>query len=78
VLVGSELAVRVPVIELSLQMSFADGLIREEVGPLWDKWLRHVDTVLADANAAFYSHWLTSTISCSVLPQLRMLPDCLT
>jgi transposase, IS5 family len=36
-------------IELSrLQMSFADGLIREEVGPLWDKWLRHVDTVLAD------------------------------
>jgi IS5 family transposase len=37
-------------IELSrLQMSFADGLIREEVGELWDEWLRQVDTVLADS-----------------------------
>jgi transposase, IS5 family len=38
------------VIELSRpQLSFADGLIREEVGPLWDEWLRQVDVVLADA-----------------------------
>jgi hypothetical protein len=37
------------VIELSRpQLSFAEGLIREEVEPLWEPWMRHVDTVLAD------------------------------
>jgi IS5 family transposase len=37
------------VIELSRpQLSFAEGLIQEEVGPLWEPWMRHVDEVLAD------------------------------
>jgi IS5 family transposase len=37
------------VIELSRpQLSFAEGLIEEEVGPLWEPWMRHVDEVLAD------------------------------
>jgi hypothetical protein len=36
-------------IELSRpQISFAEGLIREEVEPLWDEWMRQVDRVLAD------------------------------
>lgn len=36
-------------IELSRpQLSFAEGLIQEEVGPLWEPWMRHVDEVLAD------------------------------
>jgi transposase, IS5 family len=30
------------------QLNFADGLIAEEVGDLWDDWMRHVDQVLAD------------------------------
>lgn len=30
------------------QLSFAEGLIQEEVGPLWEEWMRQVDTVLAD------------------------------
>ena len=28
------------------QLSFAEGLIREEVGPLWEEWMRQVDAVL--------------------------------
>jgi IS5 family transposase len=37
------------VIELSRrQLSFGDGLIAEEVGELWEDWMRHVDTVLDD------------------------------
>jgi transposase, IS5 family len=37
------------VIELSRpQLSFAEGLIREEVGPLWEEWMRQVDEVLLD------------------------------
>jgi IS5 family transposase len=36
-------------IELSRrQMSFAEGLINEEVGPLWEEWMRQVDEVLRD------------------------------
>ena len=36
-------------IELSRpQLSFAEGLIEEEVGPLWEPWMRQVDEVLAD------------------------------
>lgn len=36
-------------IELSRrQLSFAEGLIQEEVEPLWEPWMRHVDEVLAD------------------------------
>ena len=36
-------------IELSRpQLSFAEGLIQEEVGPLWEEWMRQVDQVLAD------------------------------
>ena len=36
-------------IELSRpQLSFAEGLIREEVGPLWEEWMRQVDEVLLD------------------------------
>lgn len=36
-------------IELSRpQLSFAEGLIDEEVGPLWEEWMRQVDEVLAD------------------------------
>jgi IS5 family transposase len=31
------------------QLSFAEGLIEEEVGPLWEEWMRQVDAVLADA-----------------------------
>jgi hypothetical protein len=31
-----------------LQRSFADGLIAEEVGDLWEPWMRHVDEVLED------------------------------
>jgi IS5 family transposase len=30
------------------QLNFADGLIAEEVGELWEDWMRHVDQVLAD------------------------------
>jgi hypothetical protein len=30
------------------QLSFADGLIQEEVGPLWEEWMRQVDDVLSD------------------------------
>jgi len=30
------------------QLSFAEGLIEEEVGPLWEEWMREVDTLLAD------------------------------
>jgi IS5 family transposase len=30
------------------QLSFAEGLIEEEVGPLWEEWMREVDEVLAD------------------------------
>jgi len=30
------------------QLRFADGLIREEIGELWDPWLREVDAVLDD------------------------------
>jgi transposase, IS5 family len=37
------------VIELSRpQLSFAEGLIQEEVGPLWEPWMRQVDEVLLD------------------------------
>jgi transposase, IS5 family len=36
-------------IELSRpQLSFAEGLIQEEVGPLWEDWMRQVDEVLRD------------------------------
>lgn len=36
-------------IELSCpQLCFADGLIEEEVGSLWEPWMRQVDEVLAD------------------------------
>jgi IS5 family transposase len=30
------------------QLSLAEGLIQEEVGPLWEDWMREVDQVLAD------------------------------
>lgn len=30
------------------QLSFAEGLIEEEVGPLWEEWMREVDSLLAD------------------------------
>lgn len=30
------------------QLSFAEGLIQEEVGPLWEEWMLQVDQVLAD------------------------------
>ncbi len=30
------------------QLNFADGLIAEEVGELWEDWMRHIDPVLAD------------------------------
>ena len=30
------------------QLDFGDGLIAEEVGDLWEDWMRHVDTVLED------------------------------
>jgi IS5 family transposase len=36
-------------IELSRpQLSFAEGLIQEEVGPLWEPWMRQVDALLTD------------------------------
>ena len=36
-------------IELSRrQLDFGDGLIAEEVGALWEDWMRHVDAVLDD------------------------------
>ena len=36
-------------IELSRpQRSFAEGLIEEEVGPLWEPWMREVDALLSD------------------------------
>ncbi len=31
-----------------LQLDFGDGLIAEEVGDLWEDWMRYVDTVLED------------------------------
>jgi transposase, IS5 family len=37
------------VLELSRrQLDFGDGLIAEEVGELWEDWMRHVDRVLQD------------------------------
>src|ERR1700676_1133043 len=30
------------------QISFAEGLIEEEVGALWEPWMRQVDELLAD------------------------------
>lgn len=30
------------------QLSLAEGLIEEEVGPLWEEWMREVDRLLAD------------------------------
>jgi IS5 family transposase len=30
------------------QLSFAEGLIEEEVGPLWEEWMREIDALLAD------------------------------
>jgi hypothetical protein len=37
------------VIELSrAQLSFTEGLIQEEVGPLWEDWIRQVDEELLD------------------------------
>lgn len=30
------------------QLNFADGLIVEEVGDLWEEWMRQVDAVLSD------------------------------
>jgi IS5 family transposase len=30
------------------QLCFAEGLIQEEVGPLWEEWMRQVDAVLSD------------------------------
>ena len=30
------------------QLNFAEGLIAEEVGELWEDWMRQVDQVLAD------------------------------
>ncbi len=30
------------------QLSFAEGLIQEEVGPLWEEWMREVDALLVD------------------------------
>jgi IS5 family transposase len=30
------------------QLSFAEGLIHEEVGPLWEPWMRQVDALLCD------------------------------
>ena len=30
------------------QLNFAEGLIAEEVGELWEDWMRQVDEVLAD------------------------------
>lgn len=27
------------------QLDFGDGVIAEEVGELWEDWMRHVDTV---------------------------------
>jgi hypothetical protein len=40
---------RAEVIEPSRpQLSFAEGLIQEEVGPLWEEWMREVDALLAD------------------------------
>jgi transposase, IS5 family len=30
------------------QLSLAEGLIEEEVGPLWEEWMREVDQLLAD------------------------------
>ena len=30
------------------RLSFAEGLIQEEVGPLWEEWMRRVDQLLAD------------------------------
>ena len=31
------------------QLSFAEGLIEEEIGPLWEEWMRQVDALLVDA-----------------------------
>ena len=28
------------------QLNFGDGLIAEEVGDLWEGWMRHIDKVL--------------------------------
>jgi hypothetical protein len=30
------------------QLSFAEGPIQEQVGPLWEEWMREVDALLAD------------------------------
>jgi transposase, IS5 family len=48
------------------QLNFGDGLIAEEVGDLWEDWMRNVDSVLDDpvlldmAYAALASRWTHS------------------
>ncbi len=48
------------------QLDFGDGLIAEEVGDLWEGWMRHVDKVLEDpvllkaAYEALASRWTNS------------------
>jgi len=55
------------VLELSRrQLDFGDGLIAEEVGDLWEDWMRHVDKVLEDplllkvVHDALASRWTNS------------------
>jgi IS5 family transposase len=55
------------VLELSRrQLDFGDGLIAEEVGELWEDWMRHVDKVLEDplllkvVHDALASRWTNS------------------
>ena len=49
-----------------LQLNLAEGLIAEEVGELWEDWMRHVDEVLGDPElldlvyAALASRWPNS------------------
>ncbi len=48
------------------QLDFGDGLIAEEVGELWEDWMRHVDKVLEDplllkvVHDALASRWTNS------------------
>ena len=48
------------------QLDFGDGLIAEEVGDLWEGWMRHIDKVLEDplllkpVHDALVSRWTNS------------------
>src|SRR5882757_8853557 len=57
VVLGAVSANRERLLRARPQLSFAEGLIQEEVGPLWEPWMRHVDEVLTDSHPECRAVW---------------------